>query len=278
MLALHEVGRRDCHVVAKVVETELVVRTECDVCHVGLAALRRVGTVLVDTVDRESVEHIERAHPLRVALCEVVVDGYDVNAVAGKSVEEYRECRHESLTLTGSHLRNLALVQYDTAEELYVVVNHFPLQVVAACCPVVVIDSLVAVDGYEVVLRVGSELAVEVGSCYYGLLVLCEAACCVLNDAESYRHHFVECLLVDFEHFLLQLVDSVEDAFALVDRCVLNLSLELGNLGLLLVGRVLNVLLQFFGACAQFVVAQRLDLWICFLHFIYEWLDKLHVL
>lgn len=125
VLALHEVGRRDCHVVAKVVETELVVRTECDVCHVSLAALRRVGTVLVDTVDRESVEHIERAHPLRVALCEVVVDGYDVNAVAGKSVEEYRECRHESLTLTGSHLRNLALVQYDTAEELYVVVNHF---------------------------------------------------------------------------------------------------------------------------------------------------------
>ena len=278
MLALHEVGRRDSHVVAKVVEAEFIVRTECDVCHVSLAALWRVRTVLVNTVDRETIEHIERAHPLRVALCEVVVDGYDMNAVAGESVEEYRKCRHESLTLTGSHLRNLALMQYGTAEELYVVVNHFPLQVVAACCPVVVIDSLVTVNGDEVVLRVGSQLAVEVGGCNHSLLVLCEAACCVLNDTESYRHHLIECLLVDFEHFLLQFVDSVEDALALVDRSVFDLCFELGNLCFLLVSRVLNVLLKLLCACAQFVVAQRLNLWICLLHLLYEWLDKLHVL
>ena len=132
-------------------------------------------------------------------------------AVACEGVKEYGECCHEGLTLTCCHLGNLALMENSTTEDLNVIVYHLPLEVVASCCPVVVVNGLVAVDGDEVVLGVLSELAVEVGGSNYCLLVLCETTGCVLYDAESHRHDFVESLLVQVEHFLLQLVDGIED-------------------------------------------------------------------
>ena len=66
--------------------------------------------MLVDAIHRESVEHIERSHPLGVTLGEVVVDGYHMHTVACEGVEEHRQCGDESLTLTGCHLGNLTLM------------------------------------------------------------------------------------------------------------------------------------------------------------------------
>ena len=45
--------------------------------------------MLVDTVDAQTMEHIERAHPLGVTLGQVVVDGHHVNTIAGEGVEEH---------------------------------------------------------------------------------------------------------------------------------------------------------------------------------------------
>ena len=50
MLALHEVFRVHCHIVTQVVETELIVRTERDVCLISLATLLRIWPVLVNAV------------------------------------------------------------------------------------------------------------------------------------------------------------------------------------------------------------------------------------
>ena len=108
--------------------------------------------MLVDAINGETVEHIERSHPFGVTLGEVVVHGNDMNAVACECVEEHGEGGDEGLTFTGSHFCNLALMQCDTAEELHVVVYHFPFQVVASCCPVVVVVGFVAFDCHEVVL------------------------------------------------------------------------------------------------------------------------------
>ena len=151
MLALYQVARVGSHVITQVVETKLIVGTEGDVCHICLAALVGVRTMLVDTIYREAVEHIERSHPLRVTLSQVVVHGYYVYTITCQCVEEDRGSTYEGLTLTGSHLCNLTLVENNTTEELYVVMDHFPLHIVAAGSPVVVIDSLVTVDGHEVV-------------------------------------------------------------------------------------------------------------------------------
>ncbi len=66
VFALYQVVRADRHIVAQVVETEFVVRTERDVGIVSGTAGVGVRLVLVDTVYRQSVEHIQRAHPFRV--------------------------------------------------------------------------------------------------------------------------------------------------------------------------------------------------------------------
>ena len=63
----------DGHVVTQVVETEFVVRAEGDVGHVGLAPGVGVGLRVVDAGYRQPVELVHRAHPLRVALGQVVV-------------------------------------------------------------------------------------------------------------------------------------------------------------------------------------------------------------
>ena len=51
-------------------------------------------------------------------------------------------------------------MEHRTSEELNVEVYHVPLQVVAACHPVVVVDGLVALNVHEVVR--GGEVAVEI--------------------------------------------------------------------------------------------------------------------
>ena len=115
-----------------------------------------------------------------------------MNAVASQGIQEHGEGSHEGLTFTSRHLGNLALVQHDAAEELYVVVHHFPLQIVATSCPVVMVDGFVAVDGDEVLAGVSSQLAVEVGSGNHRLLVLSKAAGGLFDDGKHFGHHLVE--------------------------------------------------------------------------------------
>ena len=234
--------------------------------------------MLVDAVYRKTVKHVERSHPLRVTLGKVVVYSNDVYAIACKGVEEYRECSHKGLTFTCCHLGNLTLMQNDTTENLYIIMHHFPLEVVATSCPMVVIDGIVAIDCYKVVLWVGSKLAVEISSRNDCFLILGKAACRILYNSKGYRHNLVECLLVDFQNFLLKLVDSIEYAFALINRSLLNLCLQLCNLSFLLVGRILHILLQLFCTRTQFIIAQRFYLRISGLYFLYKGLNQLHVL
>ena len=110
MRPLNKILRTYSHVVAKIVETKLVVRSEGYVGLICLAARLAVWLVLVDTIDAEAVEHVQRAHPLRVALCQVVVNSYDMNSIASQSVQEYRQSSHKGFTLTCRHLGNLTLM------------------------------------------------------------------------------------------------------------------------------------------------------------------------
>ena len=275
VLALHEVGGLHRHVVAQVVEAELVVRAEGDVGLIGAAACFGVRLVLVDAVHRQAVEHIERPHPFAVALGEVVVHRHHVHAVAREGVEEHGEGGHERLSFARCHFGDFALMQHHAAEELHVVVHHVPFRVVAAGNPMVLVDSLVALDAHKV-LR-GGEFAVEVGGGHGDFLVLREAACRFLHDGEGIRQCGVEGFLVTLEHFLFEFVYLVEDDFAVFDRRVLNLGVEGGNLFLDVVGRGLNGLLQFLGFAAQAVVGEFFDAFGGFFHFVHPRLYEFHV-
>ena len=113
----------ELHVVAQVVEAELVVGAVGDVGGVGLAALT-VVEIVDDDADGEAEELVDLAHPLGVALGQIIVDGDDVDAVAGERVEIARQGGDQRLAFTGLHFGDLALVQNDAADQLDVEVAH----------------------------------------------------------------------------------------------------------------------------------------------------------
>ena len=102
---LQLVLQREGHVVAQVVETELVVGAVHDVGAVGgtLLFLCLPGT---HNAHAQTQEFVERAHPVRVATGEVVVDRHQVHGPAAEGIEIGRQGRHQGLALTGTHLRD----------------------------------------------------------------------------------------------------------------------------------------------------------------------------
>ena len=140
-LALDPLVELGDHVVAQVVEAELVVRAVGHVGGVGLAPLDRaqvdeplvVGRVagleqerrvVGDHPQADAQEVEDRAHPLRVAPGQVVVDRDDVDAAAGHRVEQAGDGRDERLALTGLHLGDAALVEDRGAHQLDVEGAH----------------------------------------------------------------------------------------------------------------------------------------------------------
>lgn len=267
VLALHQVGRRRGHVVTQVVEAVFVVRTEGDVGHVCLAAGVGVGLRVVDAGYRKPVELVHRAHPLRVSLGQVVVHRDQVHALLGQRVEEYGERRYECLSFTRRHLGDLALVEHHAAEQLYVVMDHVPFQVVAARHPVVGIDGLVALDTDEVLL--GGQIPVEIVGRDDHLVVLCEAACRILHDGEGFGQYLVELLLDLLVDAFGRLVDLLRDTLLLLQRGFgqFKFGLQFHDVGLVPGDEIGDLLLQRLAPGAQLVVrkgfyrrAYRLDL------------------
>src|SRR6185503_5711294 len=119
MTALDHLLEMILHVVAQVVEAELVVGAVGHVAGV-LGAAFVVGEAMNDAADSEAEKFIYAAHPLRVAPCEIVVHCDDVNALAGYGVEVDREGRHEGLALTRLHLGDAALMEHHAADKLNV--------------------------------------------------------------------------------------------------------------------------------------------------------------
>ena len=122
-VALDELVRRGRDVVAKVVEAELGVGAVGDVSGVGLFALVEVQALL-DEADGEAEKGVDLAHPACVAAGQVVVDGHDVDALAGQGVQVDGHGGRERLALAGLHLRDLALVQRYAAHDLHVEGPH----------------------------------------------------------------------------------------------------------------------------------------------------------
>ena len=109
------------HVVAEVVEPELVVGRVGNVRFVSLTTLL-IGEVGDDHSNGHAEEAVDLPHPLGVAAGEIVVDGDDVHALALERVEIDRQRRHQRLALAGLHLGDLAAVERDAADQLHVIV------------------------------------------------------------------------------------------------------------------------------------------------------------
>ena len=121
--ALHLVGVAERHVVAQVVEAELVVRRVDDVRGIGVALVPRIHS-RDDDPGPHAEKLVDRAHPLRIALREVIVHGDDVHAAAGERVQVGGEGGDEGLALPGAHLGDPTLMEGDAAEHLDIEVAH----------------------------------------------------------------------------------------------------------------------------------------------------------
>ena len=122
-LALHHLIETPRHVIAQVVEADLVVGDVGDVAQIRFAPRGRIEIVL-DDADRHAERAIQRAHPLGIAFGEIIVDGDDVHALARERVEIDRQRGDERLALAGAHLGNVAFVQRLAAHQLNVEVAH----------------------------------------------------------------------------------------------------------------------------------------------------------
>ncbi len=114
MATLNETIFRRDHVVAQVVESELVVGSVGDVGGIRKATLFRWHRVL-DETGLETEVAIDLTHPLGVAFHQVVVHGDEMHAFALQRVQIDGERSGLSLSLTGSHLCDPAVVERGTA-------------------------------------------------------------------------------------------------------------------------------------------------------------------
>ena len=110
-------SRAPGHVVAQVVEAELVVGAVGDVHGVLRAALDRRHR-RQDHAGRQAEEAVHAAHQLGLVLGQVVVDRDDVHALAGERVEVAGGGRDQGLALAGLHLGDVAQVQGGAAHDL----------------------------------------------------------------------------------------------------------------------------------------------------------------
>ena len=116
MFTLYQVFRADSHIITQVVETKFIVGTECNICHVSTTASFRVRLMLIDAVYTQAMEHIERSHPFRVTLSQVIVHGNHMYTITRQGIQEYRQCSNQGFTFTGCHFSNLTLMQYNTTK------------------------------------------------------------------------------------------------------------------------------------------------------------------
>ena len=116
---MHHILQPKLHVIAQIIEAQLVIGAVGDIGGVGLAALG-IGKTMHNAAYRQPEEAVDRAHPLGVATRQVVVNGDHVHALPRQCVEIDRQGRDQRLALAGLHLGDHAPVQDDTAEQLHV--------------------------------------------------------------------------------------------------------------------------------------------------------------
>ena len=127
--ALHALLERRHHVVAQVVEAELVVRAVGDVGAIRVLALLRPRLAVVEAADGQAEVAVQVPHPLRVAAGQVRVHRDEMRAATRQRIQVQRQRRDERLAFARRHLGDLAEVELDAAHQLDVVRHHVPLEV-----------------------------------------------------------------------------------------------------------------------------------------------------
>ena len=105
--SLNQLILRPRHVVAKVIETELVVCAVGDVAGICSATLNG-RHARENAANAHAEKAVDATHPLGVTLGEVIVHSDDMDALAGNGIQVSRESCHKGLAFTCAHLGDIA--------------------------------------------------------------------------------------------------------------------------------------------------------------------------
>ena len=123
MAALHPVFFVSNHVVTQIVKAHFVVGTVSNIGMISVFAFF-VGLFMDNQTHRKSQKAVYFAHPFRVALGKIVVYRDNMDALTGQCIQIGRKSRHQRFSFTGFHFGDSALVQDNSAHELYREVFH----------------------------------------------------------------------------------------------------------------------------------------------------------
>ena len=121
--ALRHLAALMLHVVAQIIEAELVVGGIGDVGVIGDLA-RLLVEIGHDHPHGEAEEAVDLPHPARVAVGEIVVHGHDVDALALQRVQVTGQRGHQRLALAGAHFSDFAAMEHDAANHLHIEMAH----------------------------------------------------------------------------------------------------------------------------------------------------------
>ena len=134
MRPLNKLLRVHDHIIPQVIKSKFIVRTISYITAIHFFTFGGVHVISYYS-DRDSVEFEYFTHPLGIPQREVIINSNKVNTFPGKGIQVHWKGRHEGFTFTCRHLGYLSLVQNDTANKLYVVRDHIPLDLGSGCQP-----------------------------------------------------------------------------------------------------------------------------------------------
>ena len=111
------------HIIPQIIEAQFVVGAVCDIAGIGGAPLVIVHLVQ-NCAAAQPKPAVDFAHPVAVALDQIIVDRHDMDAPARQSVEIGGHSGHQGFALAGLHLGNAALMQHNAANDLHSVGLH----------------------------------------------------------------------------------------------------------------------------------------------------------
>ena len=120
---LDAVLERVLHIVAQVIEAELVVGPIGDIRLVCRPAFR-FGHVVPDHTDAQAQKLVDRSHPFGITPGQIVIHRDHVNTVTGQGVEVDSKSGDQGFPFPGLHLSNFALMKDFTTDELHVEMTH----------------------------------------------------------------------------------------------------------------------------------------------------------
>ena len=123
MPALRHVAKRVFHVVAQIIEAQLVIGGISDI-RVISSALFFLGLAALGNAHGKAEKFIGRPHPVSITLGEILVHGNDVHGAAANRVQVRWQDRNKRLALTCTHLGDIAVVQHHASDQLDIECAH----------------------------------------------------------------------------------------------------------------------------------------------------------